>query len=73
MSRLLSLTNESKLRIVHMLTQSMLDDTHIKRERKSTKAFIESISLKGGEPVPADANTSSDLNLRNVTDLSTLC
>lgn len=61
MSQLLSLTNESKLRIVHMLTQSMLEDTHISRKRKSTKAFIESISLKGGEPVPADADGIASL------------
>ena len=61
MSQLLSLTNESKLRIVYMLTQSMLGESHISRERKSTKDFIDSISLKGGEPVPADVDGISSL------------
>ena len=61
MSQLLSLTNESKLRIVYMLTQSMLGESHVGRERKSTKAFIDSISLKGGEPVPTDADGISSL------------
>ncbi len=61
MSQLLSLNDESKLRIVYMLTQSMLGESHVGRERKSTKAFIDSISLKGGEPVPADTDGISSL------------
>lgn len=66
--KLLSLSDDTKLRIINKLSESLLDKNRSRNRRSpvartkaedSTLEFIDSLVLKGGEPVPENI---SDIN-----------
>lgn len=66
--KLLSLSDDTKLRIINKLSESLLDKNRSRNSRNpvartkaedSTLEFIDSLVLKGGEPVPENI---SDIN-----------
>lgn len=66
--KLLSLSDDTKLRIINKLSESLLDKNCSRNRRSpiartkaedSTLEFIDSLVLKGGEPVPENI---SDIN-----------
>lgn len=66
--KLLSLSDDTKLRIINKLSESLLDKNYSRNRRSpvartkaedSTLEFIDSLVLKGGEPVPENI---SDIN-----------
>jgi hypothetical protein len=65
MDSLLRLSDEKKLHVIHVLTESLVKPVRSTtrknvnkrtKDKQSTEDYIKSLMVKGGDPVPPDVN-----------------